>query len=118
MSRKSIQINVPAPVAPKPPAKASARQKAAPAEGVVDGVVDSWVTQEVEAVERLAEQAFAPSPLPSDGLTIEVRLTSQPSWAEVAKIFVVLPQAALWFWWLGAAQKAMRVPSFPQLWRR
>ncbi|MCI4680468.1 hypothetical protein K9U39_14865 [Rhodoblastus acidophilus] len=107
MSRKSIQINVPA-AQVQAPVKAPARRKSG-----AEGMVDSWIVQ--DAAQTLAEDAFSPHPIPGEGVTVTVRLSAQPDWAEAAKIFFFLPQAALWFWTFGAAQKAMRLPFD---WRR
>jgi hypothetical protein len=87
MSRKSIQISLPA----------------APAETAIrkDIGVDSWVAQTATA------EGFSRTTA-DDGVTVKIRLSTQPDWAEAARIFL-LPQAAMWFWTFGMAQKAMNI---------
>jgi hypothetical protein len=108
MSRKSIQISLPIPSPTPAPVAAPAPKKSGGG-----AVVDSWVTQ--EAAEAPNEPAFSPRAAPSEGVTLQVRLSAQPDWLDAAKIFFLLPQTALWFWTFNAAQQAMRAPQF---WRR
>jgi hypothetical protein len=102
MSRKSIQISLPA--APPAPVEPALHK---------DIGVDSWVSQVGEA----ARPATAPASSRAeadDGVTVKIHLSTQPDWTEAAKIFL-LPQTALWFWTLGMAQKAMNLSPG---WRR
>ncbi|WP_298429434.1 hypothetical protein [Rhodoblastus sp.] len=110
MSRKSIQISLPiASPAPAPVPSPAPQTKGGGA------VVDSWIAQTQEAAEAIEGQPFSPRSAPSEGATIQVRLSPQPDWFEATKIFFLLPQTALWFWTFNAAQRAMRAP---QIWRR
>jgi hypothetical protein len=104
MSRKSIQISLPA--ASVAPAEAPAGQNIGAERGGAGGV-DSWIAQAQDAPRTIAEEAFSRT-LTGEGLTIKIRLSPEPDWAEAAKIFFLLPQAALWFWTFGLARKAMR----------
>jgi hypothetical protein len=111
MTRKTVQIKVPAPApaAPARPAKPVTRT-AANANATMDG----WIAQAREATEALGakieeslgESAFAGKP-PGKGVSIKVDLSTEPSFAEAAKVFFVLPQAALWFWSVGLARKTL-----------
>jgi hypothetical protein len=102
MSRKSIQISLPA--APSAPVEPELRK---------DIGVDSWVSPTADATRTTTEQALSRAAA-DDGVTVKIHLSAQPDWAEAARIFL-LPQAALWFWTFGMAQKAMNLSS---LWRR
>lgn len=102
MSRKSIQISLPA--AGSTPVETKLRK---------DIGVNSWVSQVGEATRTATEQAFRGAAA-REGVTINIHLSTQPDWAEAARIFL-LPQAALWFWTLGMVQKAMNIPP---VWRR
>lgn len=102
MSRKSVQISIPASgAAPAVPAKAPTRKNAG---------VDSWVAQ---ADDALGEDVFA-APFAREGLTFTVKLSTDPDWSEAMKIFFFLPQAALWFWSVGMARRFTRGPY---IWR-
>ncbi len=102
MSRKSIQISLPA--TPSAPAEPELRKEIG---------VDSWVSQVGDATPTATEQAFRGAAA-CEGVTVKIHLSTQPDWAEAARIFL-LPQAALWFWTLAMAQKAMNIPP---VWRR
>jgi hypothetical protein len=102
MSRKTIQISLPsAPPAPKPPA---------PKAVGTGSSLESWVTQARDAAEDARVETPAAKGVRESGMAFTVRLSSEPDWFEAAKIFFVLPQAALWFWGLGLAQRSMRDP--------
>ncbi len=101
MSRKSININLPA-----APFEAPAHQTTGAGSGAVEGI-DSWVARAQDTPRMFAEDAFSPAGS-GEGVTIKIRLSPEPDWAEAAKIFWFLPQAALWFWTFGMARKAMR----------
>ena len=101
MSRKSININLPA-----APFEAPAPAKMGAGSGDEKGI-DSWVAQAQDTPRMFAEHVFSPAGA-GEGVTINVRLSPEPDWAEAAKIFWFLPQAALWFWTFGMARKAMR----------
>ena len=101
MSRKNIQISLPA-----VPFEASAHNETGARSGAEEGI-DSWVARAQDTPRMFAEDAFSPAGA-GEGVTIKVRLSPEPDWAEAAKIFWFLPQAALWFWTFGLARKAMR----------
>ncbi|WP_374546710.1 hypothetical protein [Rhodoblastus sp.] len=108
MSRKTVQINVPA--APATKAVIPAKKAEAGAE--------SWIAQASEPLggvaEALGEAAFSRPVTPGGGVTFTVKLSAEPNPLEAAKVFFLLPQAALWFWTFGLAQRSMRgFPTWP-----
>jgi hypothetical protein len=110
MSRKTIQISIPAAGASTPtPSPAPARKIAA-----VDAGADSWVAQAPRVVEPSRVEILEPMPARDEGLSFTIRLSAQPDLFEAAKIFYFLPQAALWFWGFGLAQRSLRGPLGPR----
>lgn len=111
MSRKTIQISIPAAgAAPAAPTPAPAPKFAS-----ADAGADSWVAQaprlaEPARVEILEPEILEPKPARDEGLAFTIRLSTQPDLFEAAKVFYFLPQAALWFWGFGLAQRALRSP--------
>jgi hypothetical protein len=114
MSRKTIQISIPAggaaPAAPTP--------APAPKFASADAGADSWVAQAPRLVEparvEILEPVLEPKPANDEGLAFTIRLSAQPDLFETAKIFYFLPQAALWFWGFGLAQRTLRGPLGPR----
>jgi hypothetical protein len=106
MSRKTIQISIPAAgAAATAPAPNPTRKTAG---------VDSWVTQAPEAAKPLEGEILSSKPSRDEGLTFTIRLSAQPDLFEAAKIFFFLPQAALWCWGFGLAQRTLRGPLGPR----
>jgi hypothetical protein len=106
MSRKTVQIKTPTLAAPAKPAKAPAT--------VANATMDSWIAQAREASEAIGaklEESLGEAALsgttPGKGVSVKVDLSTEPNLAEAAKIFFVLPQAALWFWSIGLARKTL-----------
>lgn len=107
MSRKSVQISIPAPgVAPTAPARMSAGKTI----GIDKLGIDSWVAQADDAMDAIREETFATHSGQERGLSVTVRLSTEPNLSDAMKIFFFLPQAALWYWSLGAARRFMRGP--------
>jgi hypothetical protein len=101
MSRKTIQISIPAAPATTPPPGKTAG-------------VDSWVTQAPPAAKPLEGEILSPKPSRDEGITFTIRLSAQPDLFEAAKIFFFLPQAALWCWSFGLAQRTLLGPYGPR----
>ncbi|MDI9848965.1 hypothetical protein QM467_12950 [Rhodoblastus sp. 17X3] len=110
MSRKTIQISIPAagagPAAPTP--------APAPKFAAVEAGADSWVAQAPRLAEPARVEILEPQPARDEGLAFTIRLSAQPDLFEAAKIFYFLPQAALWFWGFGLAQRTLRGPLGPR----
>lgn len=112
MSRKTIQISIPAsaPVAAPSPKVVGIKTRVAH----TDAVANSWVAQAPDAAKPAKVEILAPQPVRDEGFAFTVRLSALPDPFEAAKIFFFLPQAALWFWSFGWAQRTLRGPN---LWR-
>jgi hypothetical protein len=118
MSRKSVQITLPLPPVAKPATLAPTFDASADSRGM-----DSWIAQARDAseaiggtvVDSLGEAAFSDHLAPGGGVTFTVNLSAEPNPFEAAKIFFFLPQAALWFWTFGWAQRSLRgFPHWPR----
>jgi hypothetical protein len=113
MSRTTIQISIPASAPPAAPAPKVVGIKSRVAHTAA--VADSWVAQAPDAAKKPAKvEILAPQTARDEGFAFTVRLSAQPDPFEAAKIFFFLPQAALWFWSFGWAQRTLRGP---EIWR-